>query len=88
LNHSPLYQFPATKFVCNSHWRQWRHLLSEVIEIGWALLFHNPQHAARETWDTRHSAETLHRILSGEGADIAAALEAVMKNNLDRGYYQ
>jgi hypothetical protein len=62
--------------------------LSEVIEIGWALLRGDLQHAATETWDTRHSAETLHRILAGKGADVAMAREEVISNNLERGYYE
>ena len=84
---SRIYQFPATKFVSNTHWRQWRHLLSEVIEIGWALLRGDFQHAATETWDARHSAETLHRILEGKGVDVTMAREEVLSNNLERGYY-
>lgn len=84
---SNLYQFPATKFVSNSPWRQWWHLFSEVIEIGMALLTGNIQHAAAETWDAKQSAETMHRILSGRGADVAIAREHIISNNLERGYY-
>jgi len=84
---SPLYQFPATRFVSNSPWRQWWHLLSEVLEIGLALLTGNIQHAAAETWDVKQSSETLHRILSGTGADIEMAQDTVMENCLTRGYY-
>jgi hypothetical protein len=83
-----IYQFPRVRFVCNSPWRQWWHLLSEVIEIGRAILCGNLQHAAVETWDTKHSAETLHRILAGKGADIEAARAQVVSNNLERGYYE
>lgn len=82
-----MYQFPATRFISNSLWRQWWHLLSEVLEIGRALLCGNIQHAARETWDAKHSAETMHRILSGRGADIALARQEVIGGNLERGYY-
>lgn len=84
---SGLYQFPATKFVTNSPWRQWWHLLSEVIEIGKALLSRNIQHSATETWDVKQSAETLHRILAGKGADVEMAREEVVSNNQERGYY-
>jgi len=83
-----LYQFPATRFVSNSIWRQWWHMLSEVIEIGGALLTGNIQHAAAETWDVKQSSETLHRILSGKGADVDLARDTVISNNLERGYYQ
>lgn len=82
-----LYHFPATRFAVNSPWRQWRHLVSEVYEIGLALLRGDLQHAATETWDARHSAETLHRILAGKGADVEMAREEVLSNNLERGYY-
>lgn len=85
---SEQYQFPPTKFVCNSPWQQWRHLLSEVIEIGLALLVGNLQHAAAETWDAKQSSETMHRILSGRGADVAQAREHIISNNLERGYYE
>lgn len=82
-----LYQFLATRFVCNSPWRQWWHLLSEVLEIGVALWRNNLQHAAAETWDVKHCAETLHRILAGQGVDIEMAKEIVVNNNRERGYY-
>lgn len=82
------YQFPATRFVSNTIWRQWWHLLSEVIEIGRALLVGDLQHAATEAWDVKQSTETLHRILSGQGADVEMAREEVIGNNLERGYYQ
>ncbi|MDA8114138.1 MAG: hypothetical protein M0Z43_05375 [Acidithiobacillus sp.] len=85
--NKPLYQFPPTRFVTNSLWRQWWHLLSEVLEVGRALLVGNLQHAAAEAWDVKQSTETLHRILSGRGADIDLAREEVIDNNLDRGYY-
>lgn len=83
-----MYQFPPTRFIRNSLWRQWWHLLSEVLEIGIALLRGNLQHAARETWDVKHSAETMHRILSGRGADVDLARAGVVSGNRRRGYYQ
>ena len=83
-----LYQFPATRFVCNSLWRQWWHLLSEVIEIGKALLVGDLQHASHETWDAKQSAETMHRILSGRGADVEMARECIESGCRERGYYQ
>lgn len=83
-----MYQFPPTRFVSNSLCRQWFHLLSEVLEIGIALLHGNLQHAASETWDAKHSAETMHRILSGRGADIDLAKAGVTAGNRRRGYYQ
>lgn len=82
-----LYQFPPTRFVANSPWRQWWHLLSEVIEIGRALLAGNLQHAAAEAWDVKQSAETLHRILEGQGADVEMAREHVLSGCRERGYY-
>lgn len=87
MNQDRLYQFRATRFVSNSLWRQWWHLLSEVLEIGRALLFGDLQHAARETWDVKQSGETMHRILSGRGADVAMARESVVGGCQERGYY-
>ena len=87
MNQDPLYQFPATRFVSNSPWRQWWHLLSEVLEIGRALLSDDLQHAAAETWDVKQSSETLHRILSGRGVDVEMARQTIVINNLDRSYY-
>ena len=85
--NNDLYQFPATRFISNTPWQQWRHLFSEVMEIAWALICNNYQHAAAESWDVKHSAETLQRILSGHGADIEMARENVISNNMERGYY-
>lgn len=82
-----MYQFPATKFVSNSPWRQWLHMLSEVLEVGFALLRGDLQHAATEAWDVKQSTETLHRILSGRGADVEMAREEVIGNNIERSYY-
>lgn len=83
-----LYQFPPTRFVSNSLWRQWWHLLSEVLEIGKALLTGNLQHAAAESWDVTQSNETFRRILSGKGADIELAREKVVSGCIERGYYE
>lgn len=83
-----LYQFPPTRFVSNSLWSQWWHLFSEVLELGVALLFRNWQHAMREAEDVSQSDETLKRILSGKGADLALAREQVITGCLERGYYE
>jgi hypothetical protein len=82
-----LYQFPATRFVSNTLWRQWWHMLSEVVEVGKALLCGDLQHAATETWDVKQSSETMHRILAGKGADIELAQDEIINNNWERGYY-
>lgn len=87
MNQDQLYQFSPTRFVSNSLFRQWWHLLSEVMEVGRALLVGDLQHAARETWDVRQSSETMHRILSGRGADVDMARESVVNGCRDRGYY-
>ncbi len=87
MNQDPLYQFPSTRFVSNTPWRQWWHLLSEVIEVGKALLCGDLQHAAAEIWDVKQSSETLHRILSGKGSDVEMARETVTNNNVNRDYY-
>lgn len=87
MKEDSLYQFPATKFVSNSLWRQWWHLLSEVIEIARALIKRDLQHAMTESWDASHSLETMRHIGAGRGADIAMARDEVVSNNLERGYY-
>lgn len=87
MTNDRLYQFWATRFVSNSLWRQWWHLLSEVVEIAKALLAGDIQHAMTESWDASHSLETMRRIGAGQGADIAMARDEVVSNNLERGYY-
>ena len=81
------YQFPATRFTRNSHWRQWWHLVSEVLEVGRALLAGDLQHAAAELWDVKHSSETLHRIMEQRQVDVEVAQSKVLSNNKKRGYY-
>ncbi len=71
------YQFPATRFVSNSLWRQWWHLLSVVIGAGWALLGGNLQYVATTVWIVKRNSETLHRILSGKGVDVEMAKESL-----------
>lgn len=88
MNQEDLYQYPATRFVSNSLWVQWWHLFSEVMELGFALLWGNLQHAAREAEDVSQSDETLKRILAGRGVDVALAREQVIAGCLERGYYE
>lgn len=83
-----LYQFPATRFVTNTIWRQWRHMASELLEIAGALLRRDYQHAATEIWNLKHSGETGHRILAGMGCDIELARQETLTDNIERGYYQ
>lgn len=87
MNQDGLYQFPPTRFVSNTLWRQWWHLVSEVLELGWELLTGNWQRAANESWDISQNQETLRRILAGKGADIELARNTVINNNRERGYY-
>jgi hypothetical protein len=63
-------------------------MLSEVLEVGFALLRGDLQHAAHETIDVQVSGETMTRILSGQGADIQMAREEVIAGHIERGYYQ
>lgn len=88
MKDDPLYQFPATRFVCNTLWRQWWHLLFEVWEIAKALLVGDIQHAMTESWGASQSLETLRRIGAGLGADVAMARDEVVSNNEERGYYE
>lgn len=86
-----LYQYPPTRFIQNTLWRQWWHLFSEVIELGRAIIAAhfagNWQHAARESEDVGQSNETMKRILAERGADIALARVEVISGCLERGYY-
>ena len=86
-----LFLYPATRFVSNSLWRQWWHLLSEVIELGralaWCRVTGNMQHVARESEDVTQSNETFKRILAGNGVDIELARHEVIVGCLERGYY-
>lgn len=88
MNQDHLYQFPTTRFVSNTPWRQWWHLVSEVLELGWELLTRNWQRAANESWDISQNQETMRRILAGKGADIAMARNQIISNNTEREYYQ
>lgn len=83
-----IYQFPATHHVSNSPWRQWFHLMSEVIEIALALLVGNIQQAAVKTWYVKRSMEIFHRILSGRGADIELAREEIEGNDSELKYHE
>lgn len=88
LSESPSYQFPRSTFADkNTAWRQWWHLLSEVLEVGVELFRGNLKGATMETWDVKHSAETLHRILERDGALVDVARARVLKGNHARGYY-
>jgi hypothetical protein len=89
------YQFPRTIFVSrNSLWRQWWHLLSEVLEIGKGIWLSRKtpldyNHIAREAWDVKHSAESLLRILEQKnGVDVIGLQGSVLVGNLERGYYE
>jgi hypothetical protein len=82
--------FPITKFARrNGVWQQFFHLVSEVWEIFWALLWRNYAHAGRETVDAQQSADTLRWALHfrhGVDRDMAAA--TVIEGNRQRGYYE
>lgn len=84
-----VFSFPRTCFAdSTSIWRQYRHLVSEVIEVGMALLFRDYQHASRELWDICHSSETGNHILRDNyGVDARASRIAVVRGNQKRGYY-
>ena len=82
------YQFPETKFTRNGIWRQYFHLLSEVLEVGLALLKRDKSHAIMEIWDVKHSCETMHRILDSKGQIVYMCKGDVIDNNCRRGYYK
>lgn len=81
------YQFPPTTSVSNSVEREWWHLLLAVLRVGVAILRRNAQDATVATWYVRQEGETLHRILSGRGADVGMAREEVMSECLEHGRF-
>lgn len=83
-----MFQFPKTRFTKNPLWRQWLHLLSEVLELGWDILRGDLQHAGLESWDVCQSGETLRRILMRKGVNIPAAKLTVLENSRRRGTYE
>jgi len=82
--------FPVTVFAeRNGVWRQFFHLVSEVWELFWALLWRDWKHAGRERVDVMQSADTLGWILQWRhqvNRDEATA--RVLVGNGQRGYYQ
>lgn len=83
-----LYHWPQTRFVRNSLWRQWFHMLSELLEIGWELFWGNLQRAGNEAMDLDQSGETFRRILQRKGVDLALARDQVEQGCRERGYYE
>jgi hypothetical protein len=82
--------FPITRFARrNGVWRQFFHLLSEVWELFWALVWRDWDHAGREAVDVQHVTDTLRWILHFRykvDRDMAAA--RVIVGNHKRGYYE
>lgn len=87
--------FPRTIFAeRNSIYRQYLHLVSEVLEVGAAILKArfitgdwNP--VARELVDVQGSADTgLHIVMDQHGADSYRAYTDVAVNCSRRGYYK
>lgn len=82
------YSFPRTRFVAGGNvWKQYRHLVSEVLEVGIALLFRDYAHASRELWDVCQSSETGNHMLQDQGVDTCKERQAVVAGNYRRGYY-
>ena len=71
------YQFPVSTEVGQSCRRQWLRLTVAMLRMIWPLLRGNPQRAAAATWALKWESETLHRILAGQGADVALARSEV-----------
>lgn len=84
------FSFPKTRFAnATSIWRQYLHLVSEVIEIFFALVRRDYQHASRELWDVCQSSETGNHILgSYYGVDPRGSRRAIINGNQKRGYYE
>ena len=71
------YQFPAGPALYRAPWWQGVVLFCAVLRIGGALLFGDLQGAAAAVWWLKWESETLHRILAGQGADVALARSEV-----------
>ena len=82
-----LYHLPVTCFVASTPGRQWWRLVVDVFNIGLAIWDGNLQQAATATWAARQNGETLHRILSGRGADVEMARETMISECLEREEY-
>ena len=72
------YQFPASVEVGHAPRWQWWRLVVALLRLGWQLLVGNPQRAAAAVWALKWESETLHRILAGQGADVALARPEVV----------
>lgn len=85
--------FPRTVFADrNTLVRQWLHLLSEVLEVGAAMLqarlSGDWNHVADELVDVQQSADTgLHIARERHGADSYGAYTRVALSCTRRGYY-
>lgn len=85
--------FPRTVFATrNNIIRQWLHLLSDVLEVGGAMLqawlSGDWNHVADELVDVQQSADTaLHIAMDRHGADSYGAYTRVTVGCRRRGYY-
>lgn len=78
---------PSNRFLSNSVFKQWLHLVSELWEITIALLFGNYVKAAEEVTDLQMSGMTMLAILGfGENGRRWLRRKVNIKNEL-RGYY-
>lgn len=82
--------FPRTIFADrNSIYRQYLHLVSEVIEVGIAILRRDWDHVADELVDVQQSADTgLHIVMDRHDADSDGAYTRVAVGCAQRGYYR
>jgi hypothetical protein len=85
-----MYTFAPTRFAkTNSLWQQYFHIVSEVFELGIALLKKDMPHVGRESMDVRCSTETFQRILADqENINIGKSLAEVRRGHNERGYYE
>lgn len=81
---------PRTKFAdTNSLWRQYFHLVSEVWEVGKALISRNYCDVGEELVDVQISAHTMRHILNEKKlAPMDACEWHVIRKGQVRGYYK
>lgn len=78
---------PATKFITNSPWQQFFHILSELCEVAWEIWQKDWPKVAEELVDLQVSCQTLLAILGYTGDKYSTLKRIVMDKNEKRHYY-
>lgn len=86
---------PATKFLGNTPYEQYKHIMSEVKEVyraalpcDYSLLGADMGKLAEELVDLQMSCETMLAILGLDEAQRREVRRRVIEKNAERGYYE